>query len=71
MQEIEEVEALNFDRYEKQLSKLAKGGELNKFAIATCEKEMFVLQETQSISMEYLKEQENVKYVLSQSMKRD
>jgi len=71
MQEIEEIEALNFDRYEKQLSKLAKGGELNKFAIATCEKEMFVLQETQSISMEYLKEQENVKYVLSQSMKRD
>jgi len=48
MQEIEEVEALNFDRYEKQLSKLAKGGELNKFAIATCEKEMFVLQETVS-----------------------
>ena len=37
MQEIEEVEALNFDRYESQLSKLAKGGELNNFAISTLE----------------------------------
>ena len=40
IEELNEVEPLNFDRYEKQLSKLAKGSELSNFVMATCENEM-------------------------------
>ena len=48
MEDINEVEDLNFDRYESQLTKLSKGGQLKQFAIATFEKEMQNLQETVS-----------------------
>lgn len=48
MEEINEVEDLNFDRYESQLTKLSKGGQLKQFAIATFEKEMENLKDTVS-----------------------
>jgi hypothetical protein len=39
MNDANEAEPLNFDRYESQLTKLSKNKQLSEFAIATCEKE--------------------------------